>query len=285
MTICVADTNVIGFPTPRRLLSGISVQLGNPFFATPTVAREGVKIIRRAEEIHWLERMKEFDLPASVKSSVFAAVGNAAEEWAEELLHLDEGWLRPICTTSEKQMDAALFTLEIPKEAFISPRPMNYAQDMAIVCEAIAGGADMMITSNMDTIDHAMLNRWVIDSGLRNSPVLYSPDYGISELLGEFKAEYAHVAAITMGLSRSSRPKWEEHESLMRFTRGLEVAFSHLATVIRHEELRSDNTPVRWELARSNLLRSEWEEVRRLEEDRILRTRAAAREAGFDFDI
>lgn len=285
MTVCVADTNLIGFPTPRRFLNGLSIQLGYPFYTTPTVAVEGVRTIRRAEEIHWLERMKNVDLSNSVRQDVFAAVGEEAEAWAKELLDLDSGRFRQVCSTQDQRMEAALFTLEIPKKAFISPRTVDYAQDMAIVCEAIAGGADMMITKNISTIDHEMLNKWLFNSGFRNAPMLYSPDYGISELLGRNKAEYSHLAAITMGLSRTPRKVWDEHTSLLKFADRLKGSFSQLAAVIINEELTSTATPERWERGREYLLEEKWEQARRSEDDRIKRTQTAAREAGFDLEF
>lgn len=49
--------------------------------------------------------------------------------------------------------------------------------------------------------------------------------------------------------------------------------------------MRSDPTPGRWEKVRVNLLNIQWQEVWGVEEDRIVRTQAAAREAGLEFEL
>ena len=282
MTVCVADTNVIGFPTPRRFLSGLSVELGHPFFVPPTIVLEAVHTIRRAEERFWLKKMETQTLSPRVKSAVFAAVGSEVEDWAKELLLSDQGWLRPTCTSTSTKINAVNLSQEIPLDAFTDTRPNKHENDVAIVCESIAGGADMLITANMETMDHVTLNRWLMGSGFRNIPLLHSPDMGIAELLGAQKIESVHVTAITMGLSHAQRSEQDEHDSLMKFTEGLRMTFPNIRSTIRNEELRSDDTAERWAKARSNLKLPEWQQVRASEENRISRTQAAARAAGFD---
>ena len=61
MTVCIADANIVGFPTPRRFVSGMSLVLGHPFYVTPTVAEECVNTVRRAEERHWINELTAAD--------------------------------------------------------------------------------------------------------------------------------------------------------------------------------------------------------------------------------
>jgi hypothetical protein len=158
---------------------------------------------------------------------------------------------------------------------------MDFSQDQAIVCEGIAGGADMLLTSNVNTIDHVRLNKWLVDSGYRDNQFIHSPDFGLTELVGQSKAELAHVVAITMCLSYSERDPFDEHLSLLQFADGLRSSFPNFRSVIRHEELRSNKASERWNQARENLEKDEWREIRNLEPQRILRTKQAALEAGF----
>jgi len=178
----VVDTSELLRPTQRKLHAAWQELHGRKVLATPTVARElaplGADVLdnrghsaaeialrnraatlsprRRAElqrQQWWATMWQDHQSPYGILS-----LTDAQEELVDQLLD---------------DIDSRCFPRTDP--VFIDRHP-----DARIVCESIAVGATMLLTSNMQTIDHIEVNRWAIENapryGLAARPVLRQAD-------------------------------------------------------------------------------------------------------------
>ena len=284
MTIFVADTDIIAFPEPRRFLAGIAVQMEEPIYTTPTVIDECITTLRYAEAMYWNRRIQASNarITQKLQPAVLQATGKAVEVWVRESLASSKGPIR--CLEQGEDLLVAVMDIaaRIPGGIFNERSASQYTNDLIIMTEAITAGAGLVITKNRRSIDHQGLNQWLKDSGLRNRDLVYSPDEGLANWVGNDNLlTYAHLSSITMTLSDSSRSEREDYSTMMRFLDELGDTFPDQSCRVRREEDYGKSTRERWKKARKNLALPEWQDARWLEMDRVSRTRAAATDAGF----
>ena len=190
--------------------------------------------------------------------------------------------LRCIGRDDESRGDALKLASELPLEVFKRQNEEDISGDILIIAEALASGADLILTNNLSTINHVALNRWILHNGLRNQPVMQHPSLGISMLLEDRFDEFCHRSALNMTLSEQPRSREEDEFSLKEFVDNLKQATELCSTTIMLEEKRSDERENRWMRAREDIKRPEWVIARDVERSRTSKVKETVRNAGWD---
>lgn len=288
MTLCVVDTHLLGFPTPRRFLMGMAVLLEQHFYATDEVVRETQITAGKRVGEYWSARLRKSlpDLPDHAADKAVDAAERASAEWCDLFFSSHPDLIQVLSPSSNS---CHIVSAELPDNVLSGKRSLLYSQDRAIICQVLAGGADMFLTSNTNTIRHSRLNRWVLESGRRNASLVFSPGDGLEVLCEGRYEELIHRASIAMTLPEIPRSPEEELGILLQFAQDLESNIAGSGEIIQDEEITNPSSSMRWQLARESIGHHQWKEAREIEANRLSMSRNAVqtvvREKGFDLEI
>lgn len=165
----------------------------------------------------------------------------------------------------------------LPTEAFKAPSEATITNDMEIVADGLAAGADGLITNNCNTMFHDILNKWVVGKGVRNAPFMLNPQQGVSRLLSEHGSDsldwqLLHQCAINMVMPNTRMAPEKERELLMMFAHRLNSTLPGIGNGIIVEE-KGSQREARWERAAQMIRTEEWKFVRDVEDRRLERMR------------
>lgn len=281
--IYVADNDLFSRSTPRRFLCGIATLINEPVCVTPRIVAETTKSVNYLESQQILNRLNTLGIQdRSFRARVLTRVETAITEWIEEVILSDEGPVRCIGRDPESHLDALEWASRLPRRYFKRLDRSGLNNDIVIIAESIASGAELVLSNNMGTIDQFQLNQWIQDEGIRNRPLLQSGETGVSQLLNDRFTEYCHRAAICMTLSYEPRSPEEDADSVRIFASRLRQSFALCANTIEVEELRSSKRDDRWEESRQVIDSQQWSIARNVETLRLEKVKKAVQNEGLE---
>ena len=226
MTVWVADTNLLLPSSSRRLLLGLAASRGERLGVTRTVAEE-----MRAKLPRYMQNARERSTAKPLSYAESEHLANACHRWLDRnVSDRDDAPIRLLTGTHS----VALID-DMPSRAFAPVVDRHEHNDAYIIAEAIAGGASLLLTNNIRSIRHTVINEWwrerfekpASDSLLANS------DEGIERLL-RGNAEIGEALcdiALAMCVSDIPRDADEDALSLERMIRSLKEHYPFSAQI------------------------------------------------------
>ena len=211
MTIWVADTNLLLPSSSRRLLLGVAANRGESIGITPTVAEE-----LRAKLPRYMQNARE---RASAQPLSFAESRQLAQACARWLDHnisdQDDAPIRLL-----KGTHSLALIDEMPPRAFAPVLDRHEHNDAYIIAEAIAGGASLLLTNNIRTIRHTVVNEWWRTRFGRpaGDSLLANGDEGIERLLPGNAEIGETLCDIALAMCVSDLPR-DADEDMLSFER------------------------------------------------------------------
>lgn len=281
--MCVADHDLFSQSTPRQFLCGIATFLNEPVCITPRIVSQTTNTVRYVEAQRVLDSMNRSGIQdRKLLARVLIGVEAAVREWVDEVFMSGEGVVRCVGRDPESRVEVLEWASKLPRQHFKRLDRSGFNNDLLIVAESIASGAELVFSNNMGTIDQFQLNQWLLDMGVRNRPLIQNGDIGMSQLLNHDLAEFSHRSAICMTLLHESRCVDEEAQRLQFFASRLRQSFALCANAIEMEEVRSEQRGERWKESRHAIETTQWKTARIIETLRIDKVRKAVQEEGFD---
>ena len=226
MTIWVADTNLLLPSSSRRLLLGLAASRGERVGVTRTVAEE-----LRAQLPRYMQNARERATERPLSYAESEQLAGACRRWLERnVSDLGDAPIRLLTGTHS----IALID-EMPSRAFAPVVDRREHNDAYIIAEAIAGGASMLLTNNIRSIRHAVLNAWWRERFQKppGDSLLANGDEGIERLLPG-NAEIGEALcdiALAMCVSDLPRDAEEDALSMDRMIRSLKEQYPFSAQV------------------------------------------------------
>jgi len=227
MPICVIDANIITPTNPRRLLTGFACLTGETIGLTPEVARSAAGSIARDSARREAQRRRRAG--AWMSGEQFARIRNEVPGWFQAYATRPEGPFEVLCggPTPSAETMARIDEMDsrIPDVCFRDSNRKSLDSDRQIVAEALVADVDMVLTNNLDSIDHVRLNRWCSEQLGRNAAFVVPADIGTQRLVDGFDLsdEDIALAALAMCVADRERPVADEIESagvMLRSARG-----------------------------------------------------------------
>ena len=260
MTVSVADANLLLPSSSRRLLLGVAASRGEQVGVTRTVAEE-----------------LRTQLPRYIQNSRERAAGKPfSHAEAEQLAQACGRWL----DASVSQRDDAPIQLlkgthsvalidEMPSRAFAPVLDRHEHNDAYIISEAIAAGAFLLLTNNIRSIRHAVINEWWrkrFDKSAGDS-LLANGDEGIERLLAGNPEIGESLCDIALAMCVSGLPRDEEEDalSLERMVASLKEQYPFSARVAWRAFETTKNVSRRIAFARDLAEVPAWNAARRTE--------------------
>lgn len=240
MTVWVADTNLLLPSSSRRLLLGLAASRGERVGVTRTVAEE-----LRSRLPRHLQNARERATGRPLEYAESEQLASACHRWLDRnVSHQADAPIELLRGTHS----VALID-EMPSRAFAPVLDRREHNDAYIVSEALSGereglpsheqaiasGASLLLTNNIRTIRHAVINAWWrerFDKPAGDS-LLVNGDEGIGRLLPG-NAEIGETLcdiALAMCVSDLPRDADEDALSLERMIRSLKEQYPFSAQV------------------------------------------------------
>ena len=226
MTVWVADTNLLLPSSSRRLLLGLAASRGERIGVTRTVAEE-----LRMRLPKYLQNARERATARPLSYAESEQLASACRHWlGRNVSHQPDAPIQLLTGTHS----VALID-EMPSRAFAPVLDRREHNDAYIISEAIASGASLLLTNNIRSIRHAVINAWWrerFDKPAGDS-LLVNGDEGIARLLPG-NAEIGEALcdiALAMCVSDLPRDADEDALSLERMIRSLKEQYPFSAQV------------------------------------------------------
>ncbi len=216
MTPVAVDSNLLRYPTTRRLLHGIALETDTPLYILPEVHRE---LIDRAglvrSELGRLKRRMAKQGRAADESVFRPAIRDAVATWYEDLqssvfTRIEDDQTVDYWQSMAEQIPAEIFKVDLQRE--------RTDGDPIIVAQAIHYGIPLLSSNNLKTIDHAQCNEWIRHKGF-NGPAVSTPSETIA-LLSNRDTEVAYHWLLTHATNQVFE---NEPENRREFARALAV--------------------------------------------------------------
>ena len=226
MTVWVADTNLLLPSSSRRLLLGLAASRGERVGVTRTVAEE-----LRARLPRHVQNARERATAKPLAYAEAEQLANACRHWLDRNVSArDDAPIRLLPGTHS----VALIE-EMPSRAFAPVLDRREHNDAYIISEAISGGASLLLTNNIRSIRHAVVNEWWRERFEKpaGDSLLANGDEGVERLLPG-NAEVGEALcdiALAMCVSDLPRDAAEDALSLERMIRSLTEQYPFSAQV------------------------------------------------------
>ena len=194
------DTNILAGAITRRFFSALHERDRKPIYVVPEVREELTRILRGRAEAAWLERLDQENSAGTQWSDeeryrIANAGGMGVAAWLDEMLDEDTESTTVMRAVKHNMQDAlavhrllkGLRTVHFPGE-----RDQGYGADRKVICQCMHHRLVPVITSNVHSISHDVLNNWAADWMRRehnrgtNRPatLLFEPEEAVTELTG-----------------------------------------------------------------------------------------------------
>ena len=183
----LVDTSELKRPTQRKLHAAWCELHDRQVLAPPSVARELAPL---AADTIWSERksaaetlleLNDPNVPRQRRGELLQ------QAWWAQMWRGNSSPYRIIKLTAEQETLTSGLIEEIDPRCFPTTDSDDIGDhpDARIICESLALGAKMLLTSNMRTIDHVEVNNWATENGgrlgFKAEPVLYQADATLTE--------------------------------------------------------------------------------------------------------
>ena len=183
-TTLALDTNLLAYPSSRRLLHGVALDTGVALLVLPEVYNETWRRVGLIEESPWADDLEEDSRYSdSHKQRIVNAVAEGARAWFEGELARDESVFEPLHETLDQAWAARRIVRNLPADS-IRGHDRLAEGDPLIIAQAIVFDVALLSTNNLSTIHHERINEWASARG-RNQPLLHLPDETLESLAGE----------------------------------------------------------------------------------------------------
>ena len=215
MTFHVADVMLIAPTNARRVLTGLACATGERIGLTPEVVISATKAIGNEAARRESQRLGRHG--HALPPSKSRCIKTDTARWFADYARDPEGPFTVVCDDAGSQDDAERIEASLPDEAFVDRHANAADSDRRIVAEALAGGADMVLTNNMRSINHAVVNDWCAKTMGRNSPFMANASAGMQQVLldADLDALGMARAALAMCVSDEPRPADEEWHGVL----------------------------------------------------------------------
>ena len=286
VNLATADTELLGDPCCRRFIMSLWELAGGTIKVTPTVADELVGNVRQSERRHWVNTLaydaehRNRRYEHATYERIVNATRDAAGKWImTELATQGEGGISAPEPTLEQARRAIQIAPQIPRRCFRRPDHPNQRADRQIIAEAIALGYTLLATGNLNTVKTEPTNTWLYEQGLIEHPLILTIEDAVKELHpgGERAASLAAVLGATLpdadeGIARDVR-------TIQTFLNQLIATHARGCASWALDEWETLDDPAELiERARGRFPRQSRETERR----RVMTTRKAARDAGYE---
>ena len=207
MTVWVADTNLLLPSSSRRLLLGLAASRGERVGVTRTVADE-----LRARLPRYIQNTRERAAGRPIPTAEAEQLADSCRRWLDANVSASED--APIRLLRGTHSMALID--EMPSEAFAPVLDRREHNDAYIIAEAIAGGASLLLTNNIRSIRHAVLNDWWRERFQRpaGDSLIADGDEGIERLLPGNEDIGEAVCDIALAMCVSARPRAADEDAL-----------------------------------------------------------------------
>ena len=181
----LVDTSELKRPMQRKLHAAWCELHDQQVLAPPGVARELAPL---AADTIWSEKksaaetlLEDANVPRERRGELLQ------QAWWAQMWRSTSSPYRVIQLNTKQQALASTIITEIDARCFPTTDPDDIGDhaDAKIICESMALGAKMLLTSNMRTIDHVEVNNWATENGqrlgFRAEPVLFQADATLTE--------------------------------------------------------------------------------------------------------
>lgn len=180
------DTNLLIYPTSRRLLHGIALETGSEIALLPEVVKEVIerRHLADAEMSRWERRRatRLRSLPVLQRDAIEEAISRAALEWWADISNRPP--FRILKTDRSGNRHMRDIAGSIPATVFAEPRQRDeLAGDPMVVAQAIYFDVDLLSSNNLNTMAREELNSWLVKKGW-NRPLIHSASDTIKALAG-----------------------------------------------------------------------------------------------------
>lgn len=176
MTVWVADTNLLLPSSNRRLLLGLAASRGERLGVTRTVVEE-----IRAKLPRYMQNARERATAKPLPYAESEHLANACRRWLDRNVSDRDGAPIRLLTGTH----SVTLIDEMPSRAFAPVVDRHEHNDAYIIAEAIAGDASLLLTNNIRSIRHAVVNEWWRERFEKpaSDSLLANGDEGIERLL------------------------------------------------------------------------------------------------------
>ena len=178
----VVDTSELRRPVQRKLHAAWWELKGQQVLATPTVAAELAPLGADPTGVNGRSAADVVLETAGPETSERRRAEVALQAWWATMWRSPESPYRIVPLTLEQEELTERLLEKIDRRCFPTTDPVDIDRsgDARIVCETVAVGAKMLLTSNMRTIDRTEVNRWTVENGdtlgFKPEPVLFQAD-------------------------------------------------------------------------------------------------------------
>ena len=163
----VVDTSELRRPVQRKLHAAWWELSRQQVLSTPTVATELAPLGADPTGVNGRSAADVVLETAGPETGERRRTEVAQQAWWATMWRSPESPYRIVPLTRKQEELTERLLEKIDRRCFPTTDPVDIdrSNDARIVCEAVATGAKMLLTSNMRTIDRSEVNRWAIENG------------------------------------------------------------------------------------------------------------------------
>ena len=163
----VVDTSELRRPVQRKLHAAWWELSRRQVLSTPTVATELAPLGADPTGVNGRSAADVVLETAGSETSERRRTEVAQQAWWATMWRSPESPYRIVPLTRKQEELTERLLEKIDRRCFPTTDPVDIdrSNDARIVCEAVATGSKMLLTSNMRTIDRSEVNRWAIENG------------------------------------------------------------------------------------------------------------------------
>lgn len=187
------DTNLLGFITPRRLLTALQEMRGHAVFMLPTVGDEmEVRVMLAAERQFRQRAVATSGNDAASLDQVMGEVRSEVLHWLQEEMHRNDAAWTALDPRRERAEEYGRVMARMPGGLFLDEREgrMNVG-DRRIVAEAVVHGVPVLATANMMARRGiGQVNAWLEREGFAQRTQVHEPDLAVEQVLAHDGIDY-----------------------------------------------------------------------------------------------
>ena len=168
------DTNLLSRETSRRILVGVTRELGDTLAVLPEVYREARRQVADAAQTRWIRRLKDDQRysPAEKQQITQAAASAATRGFVLEV-ESPQSPFKLLEPGLEDAWAASRIAMYLPR-GIVRGEP-TVSGDSRIIAEAAVFDVSFLSTNNLKTIWHDRANQWAARTLGRTTSLIYTP--------------------------------------------------------------------------------------------------------------